>query len=617
MAITIDPATKVISIPKADMTLLQSVPTEIRELDMNVFRLTLKDIEDDAFGMVYDTTHNHVAPISVGGVTLARVVELINSYTVTFEDGQYAVNLTGANTNLADLVNVNQVSVRSSNSAGLVQTSEIEYSSFNEGVTIDQANGIAGQAYPIGTAERPVNNITDAKFIADLRGFDNLYVRGNLTFLVTDSLNNFDVSGQSASKTLITIPAAATITNCDFETATITGFLDGNNSLNNCNIAGLDYVDGSIINCELGSEDIVLNGALAKFIRCWSGVAGGDPNQTATIDLGGTGTDLIMRDCSGGFKLINHTSGSDAVSIDMSSGQVVLDSTITSGSYVVRGVGKVVDNSTGTATVRVEILDSQNLNRAAFSNGAVYLNSTSSNSGTVFPTGTPIKPVNNLADAITIANTEGLEIINLVGFFTATASENLDNLKVEGGSGSGNVLVLSGASTAFCYFDKIILVGTLNGLSRITNCILGVTGLGAFTEAEGRIVDCIINTAAGVTQKTAGAGTLFDNCSFLVPDNLQVAFDANGKAYSFRDCTGNILVTNSTDVEAKEIHLKGGKLELAASCTAGSAYVYGEGIVTDNSAGMAVTDKTNDAQRTVVNQGVKNASLLIPHTTDL
>jgi hypothetical protein len=56
----------------------------------------------------------------LAGIILARVVELINSYTITFEDGQYAVNLTGANSNIADKVNVNQVSVRASNSAGLV-----------------------------------------------------------------------------------------------------------------------------------------------------------------------------------------------------------------------------------------------------------------------------------------------------------------------------------------------------------------------------------------------------------------------------------------------------------------------------------------------------------------
>ena len=46
MAITIDYTTRIISVEKVDMTLVQSTPFEIYELDINDFRLTLKDIEE-------------------------------------------------------------------------------------------------------------------------------------------------------------------------------------------------------------------------------------------------------------------------------------------------------------------------------------------------------------------------------------------------------------------------------------------------------------------------------------------------------------------------------------------------------------------------------------------
>jgi hypothetical protein len=49
------------------------------------------------------------------------VVEIINGYTITFEDGQYAVELIGANSNVAGVVNINQVATRSFNTAGLIQ----------------------------------------------------------------------------------------------------------------------------------------------------------------------------------------------------------------------------------------------------------------------------------------------------------------------------------------------------------------------------------------------------------------------------------------------------------------------------------------------------------------
>lgn len=117
MAITINWSTKVINVPQAD---LLSLGGGIYELDVDDFRLELKNLEDSEAGMAFPDTHRHNTEVVLGGLTLARVVEIINGYTVTFEDGQYAVSLVGANNNIADVTNVNQVSVRANNSAGLI-----------------------------------------------------------------------------------------------------------------------------------------------------------------------------------------------------------------------------------------------------------------------------------------------------------------------------------------------------------------------------------------------------------------------------------------------------------------------------------------------------------------
>ncbi len=123
MAINITWATKTINVPQADLTLVSG---NIYELDLNSFRKILNNLQDDVEGMPFETTHNHTPPLQVGGLALARVVEIINGYTVTFEDLQYAVNLIGANTNLQDVANVNQVSIRSGNTAGLVDNFKID-----------------------------------------------------------------------------------------------------------------------------------------------------------------------------------------------------------------------------------------------------------------------------------------------------------------------------------------------------------------------------------------------------------------------------------------------------------------------------------------------------------
>jgi hypothetical protein len=140
MAISVNWYTKVISVPQADLTLISG---SLYELDVDWFRLQLKNLEDDPTGMSYPDTHRHNTEVTLGGVTLARTVEIINEYTVTFEDGQYAVRLVGANNNIADVMNVNQVSLRSNNSAGLI----VSGSGVLPQDKIDIAEEVANAAY--------------------------------------------------------------------------------------------------------------------------------------------------------------------------------------------------------------------------------------------------------------------------------------------------------------------------------------------------------------------------------------------------------------------------------------------------------------------------------------
>lgn len=124
--IYIDWGTRVIFIPKEETILVQSTPIEIRQLDVNIFRLALKDLEDSDDGIASVDTHRHNTSVNISGITLARVVEIINNFSITFEDGSYAVNVVGGNSNIGDVVNLNTVSVRVANSAGLTESYSLE-----------------------------------------------------------------------------------------------------------------------------------------------------------------------------------------------------------------------------------------------------------------------------------------------------------------------------------------------------------------------------------------------------------------------------------------------------------------------------------------------------------
>jgi hypothetical protein len=73
--------------------------------------------------MPFADTHRHNTQVTIAGITYARTIEIINGYSITFEDGQYSVRLAGSNNNFFDvengILNQNQVQVIANNSAGL------------------------------------------------------------------------------------------------------------------------------------------------------------------------------------------------------------------------------------------------------------------------------------------------------------------------------------------------------------------------------------------------------------------------------------------------------------------------------------------------------------------
>jgi len=349
MAISIDWSNKIINIPRNDLTLIQSSPSEIRELDMNSFRLILKDLEDDEEGMPFPDTHSHVAPINVGGVTLARVIEIKNGYSATFENGQYAVNLKGANTNLQDVTNVNQVSIRPSNSAGLQDLSTILASSYSNTVVVDVLNGQAGTDVPIGTRGSPVNNFADALVIAENNGINQFTLPRSATISSGDFSKGFTFKGDNLSAVSVGLQSGANLKRCEFNNLTISGVLDGNAVIRQCNVYDITYFDGMLWQSALNGTITIMNGKKASIAECFSNVAGGGADQYTNIDMGASGS-LVLREFNGGLSLSNYHGGG-SISMDYNAGRLVLDDSITSGDIYIRGSCSVHDYTTGAANI--------------------------------------------------------------------------------------------------------------------------------------------------------------------------------------------------------------------------------------------------------------------------
>lgn len=242
-------------------------------------------------------------------------------------------------------------------SATLQEQAEIQFASFQNGVTIDEANGFPGTTFPVGTPGRPSNNQTDALSIAQDNGLLQFYVRGDITVDTGLDFTNIVWIGQSIGKTTITIPGAAQVNDCEFEDCTLTGTLDGIPEARRCELIAVVGAQGQFSNCGVGGVVTLASSGVCEFIDCHSSVSGGGASQTPEVIIG-SGCQLIVRGWEGGFEASGKT-GTDPVSIDMGSGQFVAADDNVAGTITVRGIGKFTNYDTyvGSTTINNELVE--------------------------------------------------------------------------------------------------------------------------------------------------------------------------------------------------------------------------------------------------------------------
>ena len=584
MTIAINWKTSVIYVPKADLVLVQSSPIEIRELNINNFRLALRDLEDDTEGIGFLKTHNHNTIVNISGIQLARVVEILPPYTITFEDGAYAVNLVGANSNIADRLNLNQVSVRSANSAGLVNTSAIEFSSFSGVVCIDVFSTNVGTVFPNGTRQAPVNNLSDALIIAEYRGLKTLLFLSNFTFSATDIIINYTLQGLGKQITTLTFEDGCTITYCSVFKAKVSGWMTGIIELNDCYI--FNFGSKSLIP---SSNDIIVQnclisgvislpesyGGTLKVLDSWSEASSSTLMQ---LDMGFCSANLLILNFSGEIELFNNTHEND-ISVNFKSGKLVIDETVTAGNINVRGIGLIVNNSSSLTSLEISgLLNREEITKTSWN--AVYINTDIGESGTEFPIGTAGNPSSNFADALLISEKYNIKEFRFIGEITPPLGSSLEHVKITGNSSVENCIFnLNGLEYNSILFDNCTLTGEMIGinvefaycyLSNITN-ISGYAIQSSFDGLikiePGKVLSCVWTIIEGDF-------TFFD----LQNSNAMVSMDMESGWAQFINAGEGSLI---------ELNVKGGEVSLEASCTGGEYYLEGIGTLYNESTMVA------------------------------
>jgi hypothetical protein len=341
MAYTVNWVTKLITVPQADLLALGGGIYQLNVLD---FRKEVRRLLwTQADGLWAIEAINWIPSVTIGGTPYAALLEMINGYTIEFEDLQYAVNIIGANSNMGDVTVVNQVSVRPQNSAGLINLDVLLASAYQGIVIYDDVGGQAGATSPVGTVKFPSNNWPETKIIADDNGIKAVQIIGSATLDIANDFTGFTFQGRNNEVDILTVDSVAVVPNAVFRNMAIAGTLDGNSSIECCNVGTLSYVSGRIIDSTLGNGTITLTPATqADVINCRSGIAGGGVGQTTSIDCAGSGS-LTLRGFIGGVEITNIT-GSGDISLDIT-GRVIFTATCTGGSVTVRGDCQIEDNS--------------------------------------------------------------------------------------------------------------------------------------------------------------------------------------------------------------------------------------------------------------------------------
>lgn len=255
-----------------------------------------------------------------------------------FTDGPYNVNTETRVSNLVDS------SVARLDLIQLIDAIHID---------TETTRGVAGtgtiDGTQIGTPTLPVNNIADARTIANTFNVRTYHTTGDI--ILDQAHNDWLFVGNSIETSKVNLNgmsvAASVFTRAAVEGAALLQDPSPRSSirpitLRECQIppgGGIQNFAGTMIDCAIGA-DVACGPGRISLLSCSSEVAGTDTPQ---ISKSGYFGDVNVRAWSGGIEIRDFANG-DNCSIDLLSGHVIVDSTCTDGVIVIRGTGHWTDN---------------------------------------------------------------------------------------------------------------------------------------------------------------------------------------------------------------------------------------------------------------------------------
>lgn len=350
---------------RSDLSIDWSVSPRIITVDSPSIEVTMQDLLDTLRNMESASDAMDEKPIVDaagkeplgGGVSVGLTISLLNA-KLAFEarpgptyvqcsasgGNLVAFDDVGSNISAIEPTAFTQVLLTASSSATSTNSADLEHGSYNNGVTVDIISGVAGTSHPIGTGRQPVNNITDAKSIAVSRGFNRLYIRGNLVIGASDNVDNYILISETDHQATITFTSGCSTYQTNVHDSIVEGTTSGPMDLHNCAVgsAGISNFSGGLDECGIAGSISTANGSALQMFNCTDAMPGA-LHPEIYINGGTSGNVHII---SGGIGINNVASGS--VTVDANPGTIHLRNTCTGGSIKLHGVAEVIDESNGS-----------------------------------------------------------------------------------------------------------------------------------------------------------------------------------------------------------------------------------------------------------------------------
>jgi hypothetical protein len=286
-------------------------------------------------------------------------------------------------------------------------------------------------------------------------------------------------------------------------------------------------------------------------------------------------------------------------------GDIVLDSTtVTSGTILVAGIGALMDELgdavlTGTWNNNVTIIN-RLVNRDTVASavayeigaeiqyasyaGGVTVDITTGVSGTAYNIGTIENPVNNLTDAVAIANTRGFNTLFINEGMTLDSGTDMIDFKIIGKSRVDTEIMID--PSAICegiIIERCNVSGTLDGNTQIKDCVVG-----NLTYVNGHIMD---SGLYGTIILAGSADAYMVNCSTVDVNSIPtIDMGGSGQNIFLSDWSGGIKFKNMTGANKIGLQIDGGRVYLEDTITNGFVGITGIGQLIDNSTGNVNVD---------------------------